>query len=171
MKKLVFIDNDNIDHAKDGSNKAKNILEDFFGIPRNVVELMTLVPDFRDLTSEQKYGIVFNRSNAIVTWSMYTSTHYNSFGQAYSLFAGAARNEIKGLIYIDGSGELCNALDRMLRDRTEMLDIVCAIETNYILSFEYKTNKAFRIRVDFTNGRHGKLYREEEINLMGLLIG
>jgi hypothetical protein len=170
MRKLIFIDNDNLKSANEDSDYAKSNIQLYFNLPVDIIDGMQIVPDFRDLSREDMFILLFDPKNVICTWSMYTTTHYNSLGQLIYLLAGAGRNDIKDIIYIDGSGQLMDVLDRaIVNNPTHAYDIIQAIETNNIISFDSDTRKGGRIRMVF-NGRREKCFKLEEIDLFDLFI-
>lgn len=173
MRKLIFIDNDNLKSANEDSDSVKNNLELYFNLPDDIIEGMQIVPDFKDLSKEDMFILLFDPKNVICSWSMYTTTHYNSLGQLIHLLAGAGRNCIKDIIYIDGSGELLRVLDGVIRDNpTHAYHIIQAIETNNIISFSSDNNGdrvSGRIRMNF-KGSNEKCFKLEEIDLFDLFI-
>lgn len=173
MRKLIFIDNDNLKSANEDSDSVKNNLELYFNLPDDIIEGMQIVPDFKDLSKEDMFILLFDPKNVICSWSMYTTTHYNSLGQLIHLLAGAGRNCIKDIIYIDGSGELLRVLDGVIRDNpTHAYRIIQAIETNNIISFSSDNNNdrvSGRIRMNF-KGKDEKCFKLEEIDLFDLFI-
>lgn len=170
MRKLTFIDNDNLKSANGDSDSVKNNLELYFNLPFDIVNDMKIVPDFKNLSKEDMFILLFDPKNVICSWSMYTTNHHNSLGQLIHLLAGAGRNYIKDIIYIDGSGELLRVLDDVIRNNpTHAYHIIQAIETNNIISFDSDTRKGGRIRMAF-NGGNEKCFKLEKIDLFELFI-
>lgn len=170
MRKLIFIDNDNLKSANEDSDYAKSNIQLYFNLPVDIIDSMQIIPDFGNLPKDEMYKLLFNPKNVVCTWSMYTTTHYNSLGQLINLLAGAGRNDIKDIIYIDGSGQLMDVLDRtIVNNPSHAYDIIQAIETNNIISFDSDTRKGGRIRMVF-NGRREKCFKLEQIDLFSLFI-
>lgn len=170
MKKLIFVDNDNETLAKKDSDSVKRNLETFFNLPEDIIESMSIVPDFRNLSKDEMYEMLFDKNNVICTWSMYTTSHCNSLGQLISLLSGAGRNNVKDIIYIDGSGELLDRLNTIIRDSpAQAYYIIQAIETNYIISLSFNENKGGRIRMNF-KGIMESCLELEQIDLFELFI-
>lgn len=171
MRKLIFIDNDNLKSANEDSDYVKNNLELYFNLPCDIVDNMQIVPDFKDMSREDMFILLFDPKNVICTWSMYTNTHYNSLGQLIYLLSCAGRNCIKDIIYIDGSGELLRVLDNVIRDNpTHAYHIIQAIETNNIISFSLDKDDdrvSGRIRMNF-EGSDKKCFKLEKIDLFQL---
>jgi hypothetical protein len=170
MKNLIFVDNDNETLAKKDSDNVKTNLETFFNLPEDIIETMSIVSDFRNLSKDEMYEMLFDKNNVICTWSMYTTSHCNSLGQLISLLSGAGRNNIQNIIYIDGSGELLDRLNSIIRDNpTHAYYIIQAIETNYIISLSFNENKGGRIRMNF-KGIMERCFELEPIDLFELFI-
>lgn len=74
----------------------------------------------------------------IVTWSVYTPTgNYSSKAQLERLLSGAGRYGIKNKIYIDASGEIKKALDRLIgADEKMVWSVMNAVESNFIITYE-----------------------------------
>ena len=169
MKKLIFIDNDNKKTAKEDVDYVKNNLESIGGLPSSYVEKMRIVADFSKLEQEEMYKLIFSKDNCICSWSMYTANHYGSLFQLTSLLRSAGRNRITDIVYVDGSGELPKSLGGQLTgDRKDVFQILNAIETNYIISFDIHKNECFRLRVEL-KGVDKSPFKREKINLNNLL--
>lgn len=164
-KKIIFIDNDHSKYAEKDVDYVKNALEQYFNVSSEDVEKIEIVSDFGNLKRDDAYKLMFSGDNIIATWSMYTHTHANSLGQLITFLAAAGRNDIKDIIYIDASGEITRVITNVLRNNpTHVLDIIKAIENNYIMTFE--DGVGFRLRTDFT--QRLKMYKQEKIDLLTL---
>src|SRR5579872_1860894 len=107
MKQLIFIDNDGEEQAKSSLHHAQRNLHYYANISDEIINKMQPVYDFYHMEKEEKYKLLFdNKDIAICTWSMYTSTHLNSYGQLISLLVAVGRNQISDRVYIDTSGEI-----------------------------------------------------------------
>ena len=171
MKNLIFIDNDNQDRAREDVDYVKNNLELCAKIPSNIVDKIEIISDFRNLEKDDIYKLLFSKDNVICTYSMYTANHYGSLFQLTSLLRAASTNQIKDIIYVDGSGMLVEQLSRELRnDRKDTMHILNAIETNYIISFDLESTElaCHRIRVDL-KGYYETPFKQEKINLLDLI--
>lgn len=168
-KQLVFIDNDHKERAEQDSVRAKQVLRHCSDIPTSYLDEMKVIHDFHFMEKEEKYDILFNESNAIVTWSMYTRTHFNSLGKLEFFLERAASNEITGMIYLDTSMNLEKDLDP--KQSNNGVAILSAIETNYIISFDYDddVSKTHRLRVDLTKGLYQPCFKRQHITLSRLL--
>jgi hypothetical protein len=170
MKKLIFIDNDLIESAKEDSDYVKNNLEYRGKLPESYVDTMDLISQFSFIPKDDALKLLFDTNNCICTWSMYTHNHYNSLGQLYSFLIAAGRNDIRGIVYIDGSGKIENTLEREISNYYHefkgLYSILNAIETNYIISFD--DDKAYRLRIDL-KGVHENPFRREDVDLNELL--
>lgn len=166
MKKLIFIDNDIEKCALEDVDYVKDKLEHWANLPQEFVNTITITPNFHTLNPEDRMALLFNPGNCICTWSMYTANHYGSLYQMLYLLSAAARNEVKGIIYIDGSGCLPKKLSAELQETKNVFDVLNAIETNFIISFD--EGEVFRLRVDL-KGRYENPFRKEKVNLKELL--
>jgi len=113
MKKFVFIDNDFKEKSLEDMFYVKhwfdNLKEKGFVLPE--IEIKS---DFHHLEREEQCRLLFAKDQVIVTWSMYTFTHFNSLGQLKVMLESAARNEIQDRIYIDSTNnQLFEALENM----------------------------------------------------------
>lgn len=168
MKKLIYIDNDDIKRAKEDVDNVKNNLELIGGLSEKQVEAMDIVSDFGKLEKDEIYKLLFSKENCICTWSMYTANHYGSLHQLIQLLKAAGRNRINGIVYIDGSGMLEKALERELPNIKEPFYLLNAIETNYIISFDLEADLCFRLRLEF-KGVDESPFKRDSINLLELL--
>lgn len=143
MKKLVFIDND---EDKRDFRLVCDILED------NSIEAKfdSKIFNFHKLNREEAFKIVFNPENILVTWSMYTSDHFNSRGQFLNLLRAAARNGVSGLTYICTTGYVLESLNSEVRNDKNVVSLLCGIETNTILCKD-KEGVLKRVRVKIGN--------------------
>lgn len=168
MKKLIFIDNDNEKTAKEDVDNVKYNLELIGGLSESQVENIEIIPDFSRLEKEDVYKIIFSKENCICSWSMYTANHYGSLYQLLGMLKSAGRNRVNGIIYIDGSGRIQKVLESELPNVKEPFELLNAIETNYIISFDIATDTCFRLRLDF-KGIDKSPFKRESITLTELL--
>lgn len=169
MKKLVFIDNDGQDRAEEDSRTIQRRLSCQTGLTDKFIDSMKVVADFRFMNRDKQFELLFNPENAIVTFSMYTATHYNSLGQIILFLNGAANSGLKDHVYIDGSGELPEALERALRNTNVAYGVMQAIENNYIIICDYDhPDDFYRLRIDL-KGYWENPFRQESVKLKDIL--
>ena len=174
-KKLVFIDNDDSHISIEEAETAKRNLINFGGLSEEIVNNMEVVSNFGKKSDDEIYALLFDKSNAICTWSMYTASHAGSLFQLLNLLKSVGNNRVKELIYFDTSGEIKKALDFHLMEQCKQhaVAILNAIETNYIISVDFSDLKArmYRLRVNLT-GMNKSFYVKEYIDsdyIMNLL--
>lgn len=155
MKKLIFIDNDSNEQSSQDMNTVKRRLRNKGGLNSEYLETMEAVTDFTRVEKNDAFKILFNPANCIVTYSMYTFTHYNSLSQLKGFLATAGRNNVKGITFIDGSGQVQEALERIIEDSFKNnISILNAIETNNIITYDMDDDTDFmRLRVEFKGCR------------------
>lgn len=156
-KNLIFLEKDNENaNSKFSIDSAKFFLTQMLGLPKERVELMVIYYEFNSMDSDELMQIMFNPSNIIVSYSVYVSGSDILFRK---YMASVGCNNIKGLTYIDTSGELGKYLDLNLsRIEKGVYDIICAINSNNIISINYRSNIAAvpqLIKVQL-NGRYDK---------------
>lgn len=169
MKKLIYIDNDRQEEAELDIDHVKDNLERAAKIPEEIINSMTIISSFAHKDREEMYEMIFSGEYVICTWSMYTATHYNSIGQFLRFMNQAAICEIKDIVYIDGSGNLMKDLNRVLdNDCKNAINVLQALETNYIISFE--NNEVFRLRLGM-KGKYQNMFKKEKVDLLKLIQG
>lgn len=171
MKKFIFIDNDNLKSALEDVDDVKNNLILYAKIPAEIVDNIEIISDFHTLEKDKKYELLFSNKNIICSWSMYTASHYGSLYQLTTLLKAASANEIKNIVYVDGSGELPKSLENELKiDTKNVLHILNAIETNYIISFDLEDEEltCYRLRINL-KGFFESPFKKEKINLLELI--
>lgn len=145
MKNIHFLENDyQCPGSDDSIRNAKRLLRRF-GLTNELVENMQIHYQFHLMEKEDVYKIIFYNQNILVTYSMYIS---GSDRQILSLLASAGRNEIKDIVYIDSSGELTEFLNRNLKDEKFIYAIGCALNTNTILTYDYKESSVKRLKFE-----------------------
>ena len=170
MKKLIFIDNDSQERAKEDVSNIQRKLELWGGLPSDYVETVEIVSDFSNIPKEDAYKILYSKDNCVCSWSMYTANHYGSLYQLMYFLRSASVNEIKDLVYIDCSGMILKAIEGELRsERTDVLHILNAIETNNIISFDTDNDyKCYRLRVKL-KGSDLSPFSKQNVDLVKLL--
>jgi len=169
-KNIIFIDNDREERSAEDLDTILNTIEAFsdceFDTSCELDESkITTVSNFYHKSREESVDLIFKNENIIFTYSMFTSTHFNSFGQLRNLLVGVGRNEIKQIDYIDfASDNLLKAVERIISNDGEKYnwEILNAIENNRLIYLDYAHNCFKRIRVQFD------LYKPvygEQINL------
>ncbi len=169
MRKLIYIDNDGIERAKEDIERfIKPRLLDY-GMDEGRIDLIEIISDFYQKSKDDMCNIIYSKNNAILSWSVYTPTYYsNSKAQMLGFLRTAGNASVKDCVYIDVSGMLYDALSRSIKfDEIKCLfNIMMAIENNYIISFH--DGKFSRIRIDLSD-YSGDGIKREEINLLELL--
>lgn len=140
MKKIIFIDNETkeISEGWGDLEAVTDFLDNngFFNFFKED-EIIPIYNFYHDIDKEKAYELLFDDSNIICTYSMYTGTHYNSLYQLFNFLSVAGRNEIENKCYIDCSGQIIKTLNNNLRDfkdSKDTLSTLSAIATNYILT-------------------------------------
>lgn len=138
MKKLLFIDNDNERTMKEQLHYTEDFLIVGCCLDASYVKSMKTIPDFWRMSRDEMSKLVYDGDEAIVTWSVYTPTgNYSSKSQLEHLLSGAGRYGIKNKIYIDASGEIKKALDRLIQADEKMIwSVMNAIESNFIITYD-----------------------------------
>ncbi len=172
MKKLIFIENDHEEVAKDDSDMLKYNMDEIAKIPNDYLATMRIIPDFhRRLDTAEALSIIFDPNNCICTFSMYVSESYT---QILDFLVYAGKNNKEGFIYIDGSGRLPESLTNFGKildfaaDADEVINIVKAFETNYIITFDIGNQSVHRLTVEL-NVDNDKTFKYEDVNLSELL--
>lgn len=169
MKNLVFVDNDQgkgvCGHEDEELYYAKNSLKANSDLDEEVIKSIKTCYNFSDLERDEQYKLLFDNSNVIITWSMFTGTHHGSLFQLYGFLAGAGRNRIKKQIYIDLASYLIRSLEGFTNEK-QAYQIAVGIESNYILTA--KNGGIERIRVDLTD-YFNPIYTEKIESLSTLL--
>ena len=147
MKKIQFLENDYQCPASDEDiRNAKRHLK-YGGIPREEIEKMEIHYQFSLKSESEIMNILFNKETIKATHSMYC----NGSDSNFMYFAAASgRNNIKGITYLDSSGQLIEFLNRNLRDNKKAIQIMCGINQNNFLTFVYDPTLCFkRIKIQF----------------------
>ena len=169
MKKLVFIDNDGEERASMDIDMLKRNLRYAGKVPEEIINSIDIIHSFAHANMDEMYKMIFSGQVAVCTWSMYTFVHYNSARQFLRFLHTAATSEVKDIVYIDGSGMVSEFLNRQLKDDYKFaMQAMQAIETNYIITFDNKTQQMFRLRIGLT-GLYKDIFRHEEVDPMALL--
>lgn len=171
MKRIVFIDNDRLDQAQEDVDRIKDHLENIAQWPAGYIDSIELIPDlsYRMKEDDQAiYKLLFEEDCAVASWSMYTATHFGSLFQLKRFLSAAGSYRIAGRIFIDGSMQMEETLDRDLKDEKRCLSILNAIEANNIIGFDYAAKTAYRLRVEL-KGLWNSPFAHEKIDLKKLL--
>lgn len=167
MKSLIYIDNDRFELANEDADDVKNILENA-GLSSEYVDSMGIIPDFYQMGKEEVLKLIFSGRSCICTYSMYSTSSYNSRGQILSILRAAAANEITDIVYIDASGMLSDMLITELREGRvkDVYNVLNAIETNYIIT--YKDGQLYRLRLEL-KGRYKSPFKIEPVDISKIL--
>lgn len=167
MKKLIFIDNDNLIRAKhDVELFVSPMLQSYGNLNEHDANDIEIISDLYKKDNNELYQIFFSGKTAIISFSVYTPTSFhNSNQQLFHFLRVAGKSKVNGIVYLDMSGMLHEALDKLqYTNQIDIYNILKAIETNQIISL--KETKFVRLRLDFENGND---FRTEEINLKEVL--
>jgi hypothetical protein len=145
MRKIHFLENDYKCPGSDEDIKTGKRRLRYCGLPTEEVEDMEIHYQFHLMEKDDVYKIIFDKNNILATYSMYIS---GSDGQMLSLLASAGRNGVKDIVYIDSSGQLPEFLDRELKHDKMVYAIGCAINTNTILTYDYKSDSVKRLKFE-----------------------
>ena len=138
-KQLIFLEKDYKCPASDDCIDSANFfLESWLDLPTEQIDAMIVHYQYNQMDADVLTDILFNPENIIVTYSGYVQGSNYQF-QKYMI--GAARNDVRGLTYIDTSGALIEYLNKNLRDiEKDVVRLISAINTNNIISINYKQN-------------------------------
>lgn len=155
MKKLIFIDNDQERDVKEGEDYyLRRNLRDNFGLNWKDVEV---IREFyfrvKEQGEEAQYEMLFNPENIIITYSMYTSSHYGSLHSFNHFLRVAGRNCVNGITYVNLSMEeyMMRALE-YCRDEKYFVNILRAVAQNNFVSYCYDKQSLTKIVVDLSEG-------------------
>lgn len=168
MKQLLFIDNDlerDVDEHEEYyvRRNLKN-----FGLKPD--DLTTVIRGFwhkcKDEGDEAQAKMMFGNENlAIVTYSMYTTSHYGSLFSFAHFLKTAGRWGIKDKIYINLSSEdyMMKALEYAYEHEKSKTSILRSVARNYLISYNYDLQSLTRAVVDFSQDY--QVFRVEPITL------
>lgn len=165
MKNLIFIDNDHdCPIADEGVQTVKRQLRIVGKLNLPYVDGMKVVSGFGHKNKDEMYKMIYDPNNIIVSWAMYTATHYNSLGQLRRFLSTAGVSKVVGCTYVDTSGEIVEALERIFRnDDKETYSIMNAIELNNIITFHDHSDVS-RLRIEL-KGRWESPFNFEPFDL------
>jgi hypothetical protein len=146
MKSLQFLENDYKCPGSDEDVREGQRRLSYAGFEDSRIESMQIYYQFHLMEDDEIYKIIFDKNNILVTYSMYIS---GSDSQFLSLISSAGGNGVKGITYIDTSGQLVEFLNKELRDDKELGKIMAGINTNLILTYNYKDDSLNRIKIQF----------------------
>lgn len=145
LRKIHFLENDYKCPASDEDIRTGQRRLRYCGLPTEDVENMEIHYQFQLMEKDDVYKIIFDKNNILATYSMYVS---GSDSQMLSLLAGAGRNGVTGIVYIDSSGQLPEFLNRDLKDDKMVYAIGCAINSNTILTYCYEDDSVKRMKFE-----------------------
>lgn len=164
MKKLIFIDNDLPDKAKQNLDTAYRTLK-YQGEINIKREDLTLVANFHRVQSQLE-DQMFDTNNVIITWSMFTDNHFGSYDQLCAFMVMAGLIELKDKIFIDTATYLRDTLERAIEHYNQAVYIIRCIENNYIIHYNEDDRKFYRLRFDVNSD---DFLKNEDVNLSELL--
>ncbi|AIM38288.1 hypothetical protein KO02_17550 [Sphingobacterium sp. ML3W] len=157
MKKMIFIDNDQErDVKEDETSHVKRQLRYHFDIDYKDLQI---IREFyfkcKEEGDDKQYEMLFNSKNVIVTYSMYTSSHYGSLFTFNHFLRVAGRNGVKNMTYVNVSSEdyMIKALEYH-RDEKFFLNILKAVAMNNLISYNYDLKSLTKVIVDLTSGHN-----------------
>lgn len=167
MRPLLFIDNDSRKMADEDADTVKNLLE-ACDVPEHVINSMQIIFGFNQIARADAMDMLFSGNYILCTYSMYTTSQYNSLGQIADMLRAAGKNNVKGIVYIDGSGKLLDALDGLLHfdELKGVMALLNAIDTNQIITF--KDADPFRIQVCLQGYRESS-FKLEAVDLSAII--
>jgi hypothetical protein len=165
LRKIHFLENDYKCPASDEDIRTGKRRLRYCGLPTEDIENMEIHYQFGLMEKDDVYKIIFDKNNILATYSMYVS---GSDGQILSLLAGAGRNGIKDIVYIDSSGQLAEFLNGTLKGESYVYAIGCAINSNTILTYDYKTDSVKKIKFEL-NGYWDDCITLEDFDILNLL--
>lgn len=148
MKQLIFIDNDLEKKAEKERRHVQRTLDMWTNLEGEYLSTMGLKHSVPFMEDGELGKILFNPDNAIVTYSMFTPTHYGSLFQLYDFLETAGKLGLKDHVYIDTATYLGRALEGIHYDNYNFKLICKAINDNIILGFN-----------DYGDGPEDGLYR------------
>ena len=162
MKKLIFIDNDDIQRSRaDVDLYVTPALEAYGGLDEAYCKDIEIISDLYKKDKDELYELFFSGKNAILSWSVYTPTPFHNSNQQLLHFlrvAGSAN--IKGAVYIDMSGQVEDALGKLrYNDVKDLFSILSAIEKNKIITL--KDEKFILLKLNL--GEENMFKREQVI--------
>lgn len=161
MKNLFFIDNDQERDVKEvEEHTVRRSLRDNFGIDYKDLNIVrSFWHKCKDEGDEAQYKMLFDENNVIVTYSMYTATHYGSLFSFNHFLRVAGRNYVKNVTYVNVSSEeyMLTALEYH-RDDKFFLSIMKGVAMNNLISYNYDLKSLTKVVVDLSDGhRHFKV--------------
>ena len=112
MKNIIYIDNETEDSHKDDFDIATDCLYFCCGIEDDIISKIEPVLGLYHLKNEEITKILFKQNQVIVTYSLYSKSHFGSLYQMLFFLEKAGENNIKDIVYIDTSGNIKEALER-----------------------------------------------------------
>lgn len=167
LKNLIFVDNDRMEKALETIAYVQGNLFHFGGVSEEVTAKIEILADFHFLDRDKQSAIMYSPDNVILTWSMFTTSHYNSLWKLSSFIMNAGISDITGKIYIDTANGLRKALSWIIKNPKQYSHyFIRGLETNNIIGFDNKETKFFRYRFDATND---DFLRNEDVDINSLL--
>lgn len=149
--KLVFIDNGWEEESKGDLYEALKNLEraDSQLFTEEELSSLEIVSRFNNIKEEEAAEILFNPKTVIITYSMFVQ---DSGFQLEHFLKAAGRNWVKNKTWIDCSGQLLKALNLSLSNYKPqgLINMLQAIETNNVYTFDFDTYSVQRVRVKLT---------------------
>lgn len=164
MKTLIFIDNDLPEKANENLGHAYRSLKYNGGMKIQSSDI-TLISEFHKAKSKLE-DKMFDISNVIITWSMFTENHFDSYGQLCDFMVIAGMQELKDKVYIDTAKYLADTLERAIEHYNQSVYIIRCIENNYIIHYNEDDGKFYRLRFDINSN---SFLKNEIVNISELI--
>jgi len=167
MKKLIYIDNDHKEKSLEDFYYVRHYLKSN-NVSKDILENIEILTDIHNLSKEELVNIIFDNNNVIFTWSVYTSSHYNSLGQLIRILITGGQCNIKGATYVDVSGEMLEILERELkyRDVKSTIQILATFHNNNIITQIDGEFKLIKVNIRSINE---DLFETTNINILDYL--
>lgn len=152
MKRLIFIDNDNLETAEKCVKQfISPFLEAYGGLTKDQAGNIEIFQDLYKADKDKLYDLFFEPATAILSWSTYgpNSDLYNSESQLLHFLRVAGSANVTGAVYIDVAGTIVNALTMAIkyRDVYKVFDVLCAIQRNQIITLVDGKFKRLKLRI------------------------
>ena len=149
MKKIIFIDNDDIRKANETVKHFVLpclIKGGFVWLTENDI---TIIPDFSSRNSDENYDLIFDPNNIIVTWSMFTNGGSVSLQQLKRFMTGAGSYNKKNLVFIDTACYLIKACENIITEASQrnIVYFMIGINNNFII--QCNSSQCDRLMIDF----------------------
>ena len=157
MKEFHFLENDYECPSSAEAIRHSQRRLSYIGFNNDLVDAMKIHYQFSYMEQPEMAAIIFNPNNILVTYSMYVD---GSDDLLLHLLEKAGENNIKGITYIDTSGELEEFLGDNIREfNDENILIAKAINSNILLTTRWNDEiKDYELKQVIFHPEEGKRY-------------